>query len=504
MVNPTWLLLSLSLLAVRLFHLYVVRTWYVPDEYWQSLEIAHYITFGFGYRTWEWIVGIRSYISILWIVMVYKTLTLFSLDTLKLLIWSPRFLQTLFSTCSDYYFVRWIQKHSKCSNSFWPVACYVSCPFLAYCSTRTLVNMLETNLTTIALYYYPWSLNNKDVRFLWIVALVCIMRPTAAIVWLPLIAFDFFTHKRYTVTNLMRYICIGSTTLVCSVMLDSYLHGSFVVTQWNFLYYNIFKKVNAHYSVEHWYWYFVSGLPPVLGPIFFILIYTFIKKLRHIGNRLDTDSKLMITILWTLLVFSTVAHKEQRFLLPLLPMIFFVTSRQISIVCEKFVKLASLLTIVLNTVVLIYLGRYHQIGSIDVMSHLATIPQNSTLLFLMPCHSTPLYSHLHSNITTRILTCEPNLSGTSGYIDEADIFFENPIKWLEESYTYESNNNLPTHIVMFNLLSKKLQTFLTKRQYKNVLTIFHADFASGRIGQYINVYSNSEYFGQHTFFKSLT
>lgn len=504
MVNLTWLLLLLSLLAVRLFHLYVVRTWYVPDEYWQSLEIAHYITFGFGYRTWEWIVGIRSYISILWIVMVYKTLTLFSLDTLQLLIWSPRFLQTLFSTYSDYYFVRWIQKHSKCSNVFWPAACYVSCPFLAYCSTRTLVNTLETNLTTIALYYYPWSSNNKDVRFLWIVALVCIMRPTAAIMWLPLIAFDFFAHKRYTVTNLMRYIFIGSTTLVCSVMLDSYLHGSFVVTQWNFLNYNIFKKVNAHYSVEHWYWYFVSGLPPILGPIFFIFIYTFIKKLRHIGSRLDTDSKLVITILWTLLVFSMVAHKEQRFLLPLLPMIFFVTSRQISMVCEKFVKLASLLVIVLNTVVLIYLGRYHQIGSIDVMSHLATIPQNSTLLFLMPCHSTPLYSHLHSNITTRILTCEPNLNGTSDYIDEADIFFENPIKWLEESYTSVSNNNLPTHIVMFNVLSKKLQTFLTEGQYKNVLTIFHTDFASGRIGQYINVYSNSEYSSQNKFFKSLT
>lgn len=28
---------------------------------------------------------------------------------------------------------------------------------IAYCATRTLTNTLETNLTCIALYYYPWN-----------------------------------------------------------------------------------------------------------------------------------------------------------------------------------------------------------------------------------------------------------------------------------------------------------------------------------------------------------
>lgn len=30
------------------------RTVFQPDEHWQSLEIAHSIVFGYGYRTWEW------------------------------------------------------------------------------------------------------------------------------------------------------------------------------------------------------------------------------------------------------------------------------------------------------------------------------------------------------------------------------------------------------------------------------------------------------------------
>lgn len=30
------------------------RTVFAPDEHWQSLEIAHRIVFGYGYKTWEW------------------------------------------------------------------------------------------------------------------------------------------------------------------------------------------------------------------------------------------------------------------------------------------------------------------------------------------------------------------------------------------------------------------------------------------------------------------
>lgn len=34
------------ILAVRLASVFVVKTYYVPDEYWQSLEVAHKLTFG--------------------------------------------------------------------------------------------------------------------------------------------------------------------------------------------------------------------------------------------------------------------------------------------------------------------------------------------------------------------------------------------------------------------------------------------------------------------------
>ena len=41
-----------------------------------------------------------------------------------------------------------------------------------------------------------------------------------------------------------------------------------------------------------------------------------------------------------------------------------------------------------------------------------------------------LYSHLHRNISIQFLTCEPNFNQRENYVDEADLFFENPSGWL--------------------------------------------------------------------------
>lgn len=49
-------------------------------------------------------------------------------------------------------------------------------------------------------------------------------------------------------------------------------------------------------------------------------------------------------------------------------------------------------------------------GTIDAISYLAAEAQHSpgdSLLFLTPCHATPLYSHLHRPLAARFLDCSP-------------------------------------------------------------------------------------------------
>lgn len=72
--------------TIRLASIVFTQTWFVPDEYWQSQEPAHRLVFNYGYLTWEWRVGIRSYLYPLVIASWYKILDLLSLDNTILLV----------------------------------------------------------------------------------------------------------------------------------------------------------------------------------------------------------------------------------------------------------------------------------------------------------------------------------------------------------------------------------------------------------------------------------
>jgi hypothetical protein len=49
------------LIAYRIYNALLVGTMFDPDEYWQSLEVAHEYVYGYGYLTWEWALQIRSF-----------------------------------------------------------------------------------------------------------------------------------------------------------------------------------------------------------------------------------------------------------------------------------------------------------------------------------------------------------------------------------------------------------------------------------------------------------
>lgn len=76
----------LVFLATRLASVFLVQTYFVPDEYWQSLEVAHKFAFGYGYLTWEWVLGIRNYIHPLIIAFIFKVLQIFGLDSATLIV----------------------------------------------------------------------------------------------------------------------------------------------------------------------------------------------------------------------------------------------------------------------------------------------------------------------------------------------------------------------------------------------------------------------------------
>lgn len=91
----------------------------------------------------------------------------------------------------------------------------------------------------------------------------------------------------------------------------------------------------------------------------------------------------------------------------------------------------ALAVLILNIAPATYLSLVHQRGTLDVMPELSKISNEfkdesgnrASIFYLMPCHSTPYYSHIHANVTMRFLRCEPNLRKAENYVDEADQFY---------------------------------------------------------------------------------
>ena len=69
-------------LAVRVGIALGTRTFFQPDEFFQSLEVAHHAVFGYGQLTWEWRAEspIRSIVYPGWNIPVYWALKALHLD----------------------------------------------------------------------------------------------------------------------------------------------------------------------------------------------------------------------------------------------------------------------------------------------------------------------------------------------------------------------------------------------------------------------------------------
>ena len=83
-------------IAVRVSIALITRTFFQPDEYFQALEPAHFLVFGYGDLTWEWTSKppIRSILYPALNVPIYWVLKIFSFDQTFLLV-SCSFLPTL-------------------------------------------------------------------------------------------------------------------------------------------------------------------------------------------------------------------------------------------------------------------------------------------------------------------------------------------------------------------------------------------------------------------------
>ncbi|KAL8616018.1 hypothetical protein ACOMHN_014980 [Nucella lapillus] len=691
----------LGLVVIRLVNALLMQTSFVPDEFWQSMEVAHNMVFddSYGYITWEWRAAIRSYAYPLLIATLYKLLAMLGLDYRGLLIRGPRLLQGLIASAGDLYLYRLSCRLAGREVGQWALLCQLLSWFTAYCCTRTLSNGVETTLVTAALYYFPWpgltQRQGDSRRFVCLAAMSVVVRPTAAILWILMAAWHLQRCKGPALWSALRlYLSTGLAVLAVSTVIDRVWYGRWVMVHLNFLHFNVVSGGSGFYGRHPWHWYLSQGAPVILGSHLLPFV---------LGVRYAWHAKLnivpLLLILWHSFILSLLAHKEFRFLLPVLPLamhycgLYFHSASQpppspsspsqvtkggggelstqegggggknsgdvsqdtsckatqdscaadpdrdtggvhncwntsdketnredkevngeaseerqaTRTVKERSragkeanradsedregrtdtaggkrtdgggggggegggqagrtdgrkdaapfqtphpysrpplhsgegrsgeeeadqqrpqssaergptpseckgvkqqqgqkssgrralrVRCLMLFLALTNLPLLLYFSLIHQRGTMDVMTflHQAALKRGGEggigggmeVLFLMPCHSTPFYSHLHLNVSLTFLTCEPNLQHVPNYIDEADRFYHNPARWLAEHYG-QGALPLPSHLVYYNGLAANITEFLQAGRYGPCAHFFHTHLPEGRVGSHVLV-----------------
>ncbi|KAJ5337848.1 GPI mannosyltransferase 3 [Penicillium brevicompactum] len=370
----------LFLIAYRLVNAFTVRTFFQPDEYFQSLEPAWEIAFGKdqgAWITWEWRHQLRSSLHPLFFAALYRAADFLAtiLGTspatrAELLIAVPKAAQAVIAAIGDYY--TWklaIRVYGTDSRGAWTtLAATVLNPWQWFCSTRTLSNCLETTLTIAALELWPWKWSAgtttdngpgniaikkgqegtntliqrydcrssiataaTDVlcslhRCLPLAALACILRPTNVLIWATLACFAWlrttWAQRRVLISEAV--IC-GSAVLAVSVVADRLFYGIWTFPPLRFLYFNVAQSLAVFYGSNNWHYYATEGYPLLLTTLLPFAILGLYRKLSTRNSSLGDPIQSAICVqLATVcvampLALSVISHKEVRFIYPLLP-----------------------------------------------------------------------------------------------------------------------------------------------------------------------------------------
>lgn len=432
----------------------------------------------------------------------------------ELLLAAPKILQALFAAWTDFYtwkLASYMYGADSLSSLMVLLLSIVS-PWQWFCSTRTFSNSMEMTLTVFALYNWPWhwTLSSNDPsgvnskanqqgprtqdgkgrdradtdevtrlrRALLSAAIATILRPTNILVWASLTALTFLPawksarpSQAECIIFARETVVCGSTVLLLSTILDRIFYDSWVFPPFNFLHVNVVQSLSTFYGNNDWHYYISQGYPLLLTTS---LPFTLVGLFRTLRARISPVEAtpagrsalrhLSIVCLLVPAAFSNIAHKEVRFIYPLLPALHVVTglplssyfgvlvSRGASPRLAKQLLLLSLLA--LNVSISYYTTQIHNSGLISLTHYLrhefeaAYLPSlpvaNMTVGMLMPCHSTPWRSHLQyppsetrPGIRAWALTCEPpldlNVTEKATYLDEADMFYADPQMWLKKN-----------------------------------------------------------------------
>lgn len=408
------------LFLYRFINSLIVRTYWDPDEYWQGGEVAwwfwHDDRIGGGAgsdsmtisgnhllsgRTWEWTEKIRSSFFPFILVILQPLSTILPSSVFLLL---PKLLMSLNQATIDFLLYDRIAQRNQKSLA---LIFQITNPFTFLYGTRTLANNVESLLFTVV-HAFPTS-TMKEL----LISLSIWIRPSMLLLWIyPIIS--------SLPSSLPSFMWSGPLAILIGLLVDGVFYSTFpLLTWWNFFKHNILQGKSHHYGASPFSFHFTQSLPLIAGP--FLICLPFVKW-----------NYMTMTVASSIFSLSLIGHKEHRFTIPLIPLLMLSLSRAY----RRWMKSVILAVGIISVIPLLYFSSIHGRAPLAVMDFLRGQHWNAgdKVFFAMPCHSTPLYSYLNLENPPVLhwLSCPPP-GISSGYsVDEADIFYQNPLVNLKK------------------------------------------------------------------------
>lgn len=494
-----WALLVLGVMTFRVLNVFVIQSYFDPDEFWQTMEPAYCQAFsnekyncpGF---TWEWkrrppdfVTGFveqsllgpaRTYLSVLptyWLFVIAKALRL---DSYWIISRGPMFMFAVTVAApldlAVFYAAGWLHRPSNSLEDLrkWCLFCSLVSWFNGYSLVRTFANSQETTALMLAIALMsPEFLGDVDARYrflrgcaaFFLGGLSVSIRFTSLAAFVPMGIILAIRNK--SVLQRLRYLFVpcavfGLGGLGVGLAVDYYFFGFWTLPFLGNFHFNVILDYADLFGSHPFYWYFTTGLPALTGLLVPLLLFDLPRFLR--GACSYGERNLWIIVVSYLAIMSFNAHKELRYIHPVLPLVCLLTGRYVRNFLAGSQNLASRLRfglfgaifVLVNVVTVLYLGLFHQTGPIMANRKVVEIAQavfrrNPThhhfrVYYLTgACHSTPLHSQLHVRpikFTTWALDCSPDCRASPDRICESEQFALDPIGFLSNAFCLDSDD----------------------------------------------------------------
>jgi GPI mannosyltransferase 3 len=384
-----------------------------PDEIFQTLEPAHRLAYGYSVTTWEWRLGVRSWVFPSFLAGVMRATAWMGSGASGYTRGVIVVLSAL-SLSSVWFAYAWAKRISGISAAL--IAAGASAFFfeLVYFAPKALNEVVATHVLLPGLYLGIYGCRANEKKRLILAGALCGLAASLRIQFIPAIAIAaiYFCYPSWR-----QRILPVTAGLVIPIAIFGFVDKLTWSYPWqSFVRYyqvNVTEGRSLEYGVEPWYWYF---------PVIVLLLGPIICFIWQGSRRSPFLAAIALIILGS---HSLLSHKEIRFIYPVLPLA--ITLAAIGLV-ESFAYIKARLNLQLSPNIIVAIGLlFFAISSALVASRLYVwcetpsaeiyfdqLSQDPTLcgiaLYNVNLFSTGGYYHLHRNIPIIPVTGETDLS----------------------------------------------------------------------------------------------